>query len=249
MIETNEGAGALSITRPLSRTEPARSWNAHRSRLSNMPNAVAMLFLFDLVCLTAAYLLVLVPIHTRLDIMDGGQLPLITLLATATSLLLLYAAGSYRRDALVRFSTAMIPFGWALACSAALLIPLMHYGLGTLFPDQLLYRSISRCATLALLGSGIGLAAGMADRLLFFAMSRRNWFQRKILVIGTGERARYIFELFSEEKYRGFAALTFVPESVLGIEAQTSLVPASSTIPAGDRSVYELASEMRVDSV
>jgi sugar transferase (PEP-CTERM system associated) len=247
MIQTNESAGALSLTPSLSGT--ARGWSAHRARMSNMPNAVAILFLFDLVCLTAAYLLVLVPIHTRLDIMDGAQLLILAFLATGTSLLLLYAAGSYRRDALVRFSTAMIPLGVALGCSAALLIPLMHYGLGTVFPDQLIYRSISRCATLALLGSGIGLAAGMADRLLFFAMSRRNWFQRKILVIGTGERARYIFDMFSEEKYRGFAALTFVPESVLGLQAGAPSVPASSLIPAGDHSVYELASELRVDSV
>jgi len=224
-------------------------WNSKRARLSNIPDAVAILFLLDLVCLSLTYVAVLFPIHVRLDIWNNTQLAVLTGLQTTASLVLLYAAGSYRRDALVRFSTAMIPLSIALGCSAALLIPVMHVVMGAIYPSQLIYRSISRCATLALLGSGITLAAGMGVRLAFFAMSRRNWFQRKILVIGTGEKARYIFDMLSDEKYRGFCDLSFVAENVLGGQGVEPQVPEVRIVKAGDRSVFDIAAELRVDSI
>ena len=219
------------------------------SPLSNIPNAAAVLFLFDLFFLSFANVVLLSPIRQRLDIVHSSQIPVLVALSTAITVLLLYAAGSYRRDALVRFSTAMIPLSVALGFSTVVLVPLMHFMLGAIFPGELIYRSISRCATLALLGSGISLAAGIADRLAFFAMVRRRWFQRRILVVGTGERARYIYDLFQEEKYRGFAELTFVPESALGANAVPSeLPPGIDHLPDG-RSVAELTSSSKIDMV
>ncbi len=235
--------------------DPARglqhcdNWNSKPTRFSNIPDAVAILFLLDLVCLSLTYAAVLYPIQTRLDIWNHTQLAVLTCLQTATSLLLLYAAGSYRRDGLVRFSTAMIPLGLALGCSVALMVPVMHVALGAIYPDLLIYRSISRSATLALLGSGITLAAGIGVRLAFFAMSRRGWFQRKILVIGTSEKARYIFDMLSDEKYRGFSDLSFLSETVLGGQEIAPEVPEEKIIKAGDRSLFEIASELRVDGI
>lgn len=249
--QTDERTIALALPPRLGarkkQLEPLRE--THPSLLSNIPNAAAVLFLFDLLLLSLANMAVLNPIRQRLDIVHASQIPVLVALSTAVTLLLLYAAGSYRRDALVRFPTAMIPLSVALGFSTVLLVPLMHLGLGAIYRHELIYRSISRCATLALLGSGISLAAGMGGRLAFFAMSRRRWFQRRILVVGTGERARHIYDLFSEEKYRGFAELTFVSESALGALPAVSQLPTKAVLEADPRSLGELTAKLRVDMV
>jgi sugar transferase (PEP-CTERM system associated) len=228
---------------------PTPRKKTQRAFFPNIPNAAAVLFLMDLVSLSTANLLVIYQIRTRLDIFDQSQVPLYLAVSALTTLLLLYAAGCYRREALVRFSTAMIPLGIALGFSAAVLTPLMHFVLGGIYTDELIYRSISRSATLALLSSGISLAAGMANRLLFFAMSRRHWFQRNILVVGTGARARYLFDLLSGEKYRGFAALTFVSESVLGGPAAAQEISNDVILSSQGGSIHEMAASLRADSV
>jgi sugar transferase (PEP-CTERM system associated) len=223
---------------------------AHKKAfLPSIPNAAALLFLMDLVCLAAVNLAVMDRIHTRLDVFGKNQTSLVVAICVMTTLLLFYAAGCYRRDALVRFATAMIPLGIALGFSAAVLTPLFHFLLGSMYPGELAFRSISRSATLALLSGGMSLAAGMATRLAFFAMSRRHWFERHILVIGTGPRAKYIYDLFCEDKYRGYASLTFVPVQALGGNVLAAEVPAHLVATEERCSLEEITSVLRVDSV
>jgi sugar transferase (PEP-CTERM system associated) len=215
----------------------------------SIPNAAALLFAMDFVFLALVNLAVMNRIHARLDILAQKQTFLVIAISVVTTLMLLYAAGCYRRDAMVRFATAMIPLGVALGFSAAVLTPLFHFVLGSFYPAELVFRSISRSATLALISGGMSLAAGMANRLAFFAMSRRHWFERHILVVGTGSRAKYVYDLFCEDKYKGYASLTFVPEQALGGSVIASEIPAHLVATDQRCSLEEITSVLRVDSV
>jgi sugar transferase (PEP-CTERM system associated) len=222
----------------------------HRKGLYlSIPNAPAFLFLVDSVSIFGATLLVLRRIHERLDVFGQHQTLLVIVISVVTMLSLLYAAGCYRRDALIRFATAMIPLGIALGFSAAVLTPLFHLALGSLYPSELVFRSISRSATLALLASGISLAAGMMNRVAFFAMCQRHWFERHILVVGTGPRAKFIYDLFREDKYQRYASLTFVPEQALGGPVSEPSVPADLVATREACSLDEITSALRVDCV
>ncbi len=217
-----------------------------RPRISN---AVALLFLMDLVFLTLINLFTLYHIHSRLDIFDHDQAFLVAMVCVATTLMLLYAAGSYRRDAMVRFGTAMIPLGIALGFSVVVLTPIIHFVLGRIFSDELVYRSVSRSATLALLSSGISLVVGVANRMAFFTMSRHHWFERRILVIGTGPRAKFLHDIFLEDKYRNYASLIFVPEQALGGHEVIAEVPVHAEASEGRCSLEDLTAALRVDCV
>jgi sugar transferase (PEP-CTERM system associated) len=223
---------------------------AHRKGfIPSIPNAAAFLFLMDALCLFAADLLVMSRIHERLELVEESQTLIVVCLSVATMLCLLYAAGCYRRDALVRFASAMIPLGVALGFSAAVLTPLFHFVLGSFYPADLVFRSVSRCGTIALLASGIALAAGMMNRLAFFAMCKRHWFERHILVVGTGARARYIYDLFNDDQYRRYASLTFVPEEALGGPRSEPEVPAELVATRQRCSLEEITTALRVDCV
>jgi sugar transferase (PEP-CTERM system associated) len=223
---------------------------AHKKALfPHFRNAAALLFLMDFVCLAAANFTLLQRIHARLDVFGQHQTFMVVTISIATTLVLLYAAGCYRRDVMVRFATAMIPLGIALGFSAAVLTPLFHFLLGGIFPNELVYRSISRSATLALLIAGVSLAAGMITRLAFFAMSRRHLFERHILVAGTGARAKFIYDLFSDEKYKGYVSLIFVPEQALGGSKNPAEIPADLVATEELCSLEDITAELQVDCV
>jgi sugar transferase (PEP-CTERM system associated) len=223
---------------------------AHKKQfLPGITNAAGFLFLMDLLALAACNMLVMNRIHARLELFGQSRIVTVVLLASTVMLLLFYAAGCYRRDALLRFATAMIPFGIAVGFSAAVLTPLFHYALGSVFSADLVFRSISRSATLALLLSSIALVVGMVNRLLFFAMSQRHWFERHILVIGTGARAAYIYDLLREDSYQRFASLTFVPEAALGGPETEPAIPAELIATRQVCSLDEINAALRVDCV
>lgn len=245
------GAAKPVIASSAMRTMPKQgaTLQAHKKVLSpRIANAMAFLFLIDLISIAGANLAVMLHIHTRLDIFGEGKTLLVVAISVSITLLLLYAAGCYRRDALVRFATAIIPLAIALGITALIATLIFHIFLGQWYPDDLAFRSLSRSATLAFLSVGISLTAGIVTRLAFFAMGRRHWFERHILVIGTGSRARFIYDLFGEEKYRGYASLTFVPDQAFGGNMTQPAVPGD--LIADERlSLEEITSLQRVDSV
>jgi sugar transferase (PEP-CTERM system associated) len=188
-------------------------------------------------------------IHSRLDIYDSFQLWLIIGISIITNLAFLYGSGCYRRDALVGFTDCVPPLAVALGFSAVILFLTMHFALIAIYPNEVFYRSISRCMTVSFLIVGISLGAGVVGRILFFAMIRRHWFRRRVLVIGTGARARYLYNLLNNKAHQGLAHLLFVSESVLGAVPDGGGVPLSSLIHSDEEPIDQLVSKLNVDEV
>ena len=134
-----------------------------------------------------------------------------------------------------------------LAVSAICLVPLIHFGLG-LFFHSLAFRSISREITIILLAEGACVTGGIISRIAFLSMARRHWFRRSVLVIGTGERARFLRDLFSHSD-RNLAELHFLGETYLGSvrprdNSNNPIEALSEVLP-----VKQLEKELQIDQV
>lgn len=215
-----------------------------------VPNSALVLFLLDFVFLGIAQAGLFGGIGARLDIRDPVQLWLLVFVSLGVHLSFLYAAGCFRRDTLINFATATSRLAVALGFSAVVLLILMHFVMGEIFPDAIIFRSISRSATIAFLGMGVSLCAGLYSRVLFFAMARRHWFRRRVLIVGTGSRALYLYNLLNNDSHRELTELAFLPETVIGGEpTQVPSALRDSVLPVSGRNVERLASELLVDEL
>jgi sugar transferase (PEP-CTERM system associated) len=214
-----------------------------------VPNSGHTLFVIDLTALLATQVALLLAIHMRLDIPTTSQVALVSATSVGLVLALLYACGSYRLDVLARFSTALGPVPIALPLAALLLMLVLHYVFTIWFPHALVYRSISRCATVALIETGVSLVVMIWTRALYIAMARQHWFRRRLLVLGTGARAAHLYELLNSEAHQNITDLLFIPESMLGSTVAGSQVPLESVVVAGKRRIDELAAELGSDGI
>ena len=215
-----------------------------------VPNSALVLFLLDFVFLGIAQAGLFGGIGERLDIKSTLQLWLLVFISLGAHLAFLYAAGCFRRDTLVNFATATSRLAVALGFSAAVLLLIMHFVMQEIFPNEIIFRSASRAATIAFLGMGVSLCAGLYSRVLFFAMARRHWFRRRVLIVGTGSRALYLFNLLNNDSQRHLTELAFLPETLIG--GEPTQIPAAlrdRVLPLDGKSVARLASDLLVDEV
>ena len=181
-----------------------------------VPSSLRFLIALDVTLISLGQTLVLADLHQRLFLNGDWQIISVIMLSLVLTLGSIYATGCYRRDSLVRFSSAISPLAVAIGLAAALLIGLMHFALAAIFPHSEVYRSISRCFTIALLMTAMALPICTVNRACYFAMVRRHWFARRVLVVGTGTRAAYLQSLLNSDAHRAHSELFFAPESVLG---------------------------------
>jgi len=168
------------------------------------------------------------------------QATAVVLISIAMSMLLLYATGCYRRDAILNRTTALSRVPTALAISGALLFLLLHYGFPMLFPAARVFWSISRCVTIVLVGTGISLGAAIISRNVVRVLLHNDIFRRRILVIGTGQRARHIEDL--SRAHGSLQEMHFASEEVL---TQSLPGQGDGQVPT----VGELTDRLTVDEI
>jgi sugar transferase (PEP-CTERM system associated) len=140
----------------------------------------------------------------------GGVLPGLVplLLCPAGFVLLLYALGLYRREALIEPARAIgrVPV-------AALLSGFAAYGAATMLPPP-----VGTPGASVLFGSAVLAfsASGLLARLLFFLAHRCGAFRRRVLVIGAGRRAWDMAWLLRNEGRTIAHEIAFVHEPRLG---------------------------------
>jgi len=128
------------------------------------------------------------------------------------NLLLLYAMGLYRRDAMTeaRRAVGRIPLvvgmGCALACGA-IWLSMAASGLATDWPDL--------AASFAVAGIGFTTAAVLA-RLVFGLLLGRGVLHRRLLVIGAGQRAWDLLHMLGKEGRTLQDEVVFLHDPVLG---------------------------------
>ncbi len=86
------------------------------------------------------------------------------------------------------------------------------------------------------------------NRACYFAMVRRHWFARRVLVVGTGTRAAYLQSLLNSDAHRAHSELYFAPESVLGGEPPKTLKITDILLDTG-KALEDIAHEVQADEV
>ena len=219
----------------------------HEPRRRFLPRSRTTLLALDLVLFAAPIFTLINSVRERLGFTSGADAQSFIALLIIVSLAFTFAAGSYRYDALAKFSTAIARLVVALAVSTAFLVPLIHFGLGVFFHSPAI-RSISREITVILLAQGAGISGGILSRLIFLSMARRHWFRRSILVVGTGKRARFLRDLFSRSD-RHLAELHFFPEDYLGGMSPKASAGQPISPVAEELTVEQLEEEFNIDQV
>jgi sugar transferase (PEP-CTERM system associated) len=167
----------------------------------NIPPVNIAQLLLDLVLIGCSQAVVFTLIRSRVDLYSFTQALAVVGYSTLTSLVLLYATGCYRRDAVIDRTVAISRMPTALTIAAVTLFVGLHYAFPDLFPSQPTFLSISRCVTIILIGTGISLVASIVSRNVIRVLLHSAVFRRHILVIGTGQRASRIEVINRAQEY------------------------------------------------
>jgi sugar transferase (PEP-CTERM system associated) len=227
-------------------TAPTKCQSVQQKRF--VPNSLLSLIALDVTFISLAQALILTYLHQRLNLEGAEQISIVILLSLLFTMGSLYASGCYRRDSLSRFSTAIAPLAVAIGLAATLLILTMNFALAAIYPDMAVYRSISRCFTITLIMTAIALPICSVNRACYFAMVRRHWFVRRVLVVGTGTRAAYLETLLGSDTHRAHSQLFFISEAALG-GAPSVHAAVQGPVLNSSRSVEDVAAELGADEV
>jgi len=127
----------------------------------------------------------------------------------------------------------------------------LHYGFPYLYPSARVYLSISRDVTIILIGTSISLGAALVSRTIIRIMLNLNLFRRRVLVIGTGKRARYIHELNESHAHGTLQEIHFASEAILKDGSmKPRLAPdRNARFPLSLSAVDELSMRLDIDEV
>jgi sugar transferase (PEP-CTERM system associated) len=218
-----------------------------------IPNSSFVLAFLDLGCLVLGQSAVFGQARERLQLASPMEVAAFLPPYILVNMIFLYAVGCFRLDTLINPIGSMSRVPVALIFSGGLLFCYLHYGLTAFYPVEPVFRSISACAIMVLIGTGIAFGTTSASRIAFYFMIRHHWFRRRILVIGTGQRASYLQSLMNQATHKAVSNLMFVPQGVLGI-AEPSVAPAQTVsgpavIAFGNKSIEEIVEELGVDEI
>ena len=208
-----------------------------------VPAASVSQALLDFLLVGGAQFVVLSLIYSRLALGGLVQASAVVGFSIVISMLFLYATGCYRRDALLNRTAALSRIPTALAISGVVQFLYLHYLFPLLFPDARVFLSISRCVTIILVGTGISLGAAIISRNVVRVLLHNDVFRRRILVVGTGQRARHIEDL--SRAHGSLQEIHFVSEDVLTQSALASTGDTRAPVPTID----ELADRLDADEI
>jgi sugar transferase (PEP-CTERM system associated) len=164
-------------------------------------------------------------------------------------LLLLYAMGLYRREALLetRDALARVPLvvgmGGALA---SLVLMILQMLLPQTFPrmgvhDQtLIFAAAVVCFTIT----------AFAIRIVFVLLLARRVFRHRLMVVGAGKRALDLFLMLRKEGSNLHYDITFVQDPVLGeVDARLAAEPACRVVDANGFNLLGIAEHLGADQI
>jgi len=216
-----------------------------------VPSADISQLLLDVLLIAATEASVLLLIYDRLGFEGLGQAAVVVCFSVVVLILFLYATGCYRRDAILNTSLAMSRLPIALGFAAAVVFVALHYGFPYLYPEARVFLSVSRDVTVILIGTSIALGTTLVSRAIIHAMLNLNLFRRRVLVIGTGKRARYIHELNESHAHGSLQEIHFASEAILRVTAKMSRVAQDdvSRNPLSISAIDELSTRLDIDEV
>ena len=216
-----------------------------------VPAANISQLLLDLLLIGSTQASVLLLIYGRLGLEAPEQAGVVVAFSVLIDVIFLYATGCYRRDAILNMSLSVSRVPIALGFAAGVTLVVLHYGFPYLFPAASVYLSISRDVTIILIGKSITLSAALASRMIIRSMINNNLFRRRVLIIGTGKRARYIQQLNESHAHGPLQEIHFASESILK-DALTSSAASREQIAGSsptNSAIESLSSRLNIDEV
>jgi len=208
-----------------------------------IPSANIAQLLVDLVLIGSSEAIVFTLIRSRLDLNTLAETLAVAVYSTVMSVILLYATGCYRRDALIERAVAISRVPTALTIAGAILFVGIHYEFPYLFPSERAFLSISLCVTIILIGTSISLIAAIMSRNVIRVLLHGDIFRRRVLVIGTGQRASHIEAI--NRAHGCFQDMHFVRAEVL-LGSDTA---AGNSNPLSRGSLDELVDNLAIDEI
>lgn len=166
----------------------------------------------------------------------------------AADLLLLYAMGLYRRDAILETGRSLtrVPLVVGMGCAAAVLTSTLP---ATLFPalaplggrDQaLVFALASVCFTLC----------AFTSRIIIHLLVRRRILHRRLLIIGAGQRAWDLRHMLTQEGGSLHYEIVFLSHPCLGpIDPRLADDPAVRIMAADDMDILAAARQVQPDQI
>ena len=229
--------------------EPSELGTRHTPRRFVWDSRVALAAL-DLLSIGLLLGVFLAAADGRLDFPVSAEAPFIFLAGLISNLVFIYASGGYSREALLnrQFTTSRLPV--ALGLAGITLFAGLHYGMWAAFPADAVYRSVGRSAIVSLITMGIALGATLWARIVFYALVRRHVFRRRVLVIGTGKRAKHLYEALSHSSHRLASELIFVPGSVIGGSPENLFGQTNGIVLSPEHEALDsMAARLSVDEI
>jgi sugar transferase (PEP-CTERM system associated) len=223
-----------------------RRWHPHRY----VPDAGFVQMLLDILFIGAALAAIFPTALRQYGVTSTEQVSSVVAVMLLSNFVLLYASGCYRRDALLNSAVTRARLPITLGLGTLVFCLALRYGLAAAFPATGFFLSFSTTGVLALVGAGVVLGATTASRYGFFALVRAGVFHRRVIVIGTGERALYLHQHIGQSASRLANDLRFVPESVL--DGRATAAPSmlgDFLVEPGSRSIGALARDLRADEI
>ncbi len=209
----------------------------------------SVLFALDLGCVIVAWPLVLWAAYPSFAIRLGPPLDLRGILYPMADLLLLYAMGLYRRDAILWVGRTLsrvplvVAMGAVLAVICSMLLPRLN--------DSLFARHGGRDETLgfALAFISFTLCAFVA-RMAVGVLLQRRVLHRHLLVVGAGQRAWDLLRMLSNEGGSLNYEIVFLHHESLGeVDPRLAADPAGRILRSEGFAVLQAAREVGADEI
>jgi sugar transferase (PEP-CTERM system associated) len=211
--------------------------------------AGAALFMLDAVLVALTWPLALWLTRPTMAALVAPPADLRALLYPAADLLMLYAMGLYRRDAVVatRKSLSRVPLvagmGAVLVVGVAVLLPVLNsawFARPKGADQTLMFALAIVCFT----------GCGFLARVALAALLHRRVLRRRLLVIGAGRRAWDLLQILHKEGGSPDYEITFLHHAALGeIEPRLAAHPAGRILPSDNFAVLQAADQVAADQV
>ena len=222
-----------------------RHWTHHGA-----PNISLLLCILDLVFVGGALSFVFATYQDVLQLTGLAHAALIVGLLLSTSMGFLYALGGYRWDTVVArgVETSCLPV--AIGFSAAASFLTIHFVESVLNPSMAVSLGVVNSIGIVALSAGLTLVMMILSRRIFYAMLDREWFRRRVLVVGTGDRATYLRKLMAQNAHRLANDLWFISDSIVGGASKFAPEELSEFMIAADGTALNvLAQRLGMDEI
>jgi sugar transferase (PEP-CTERM system associated) len=166
------------------------------------------------------------------------------------NILALYTLGAYRREVLTNIGGLASRTVAALALSSAVTFLTLQYSMGMIDSAGTIYPTMTVSALLALIGAAFSLVSFVVSRAISYSLLARRCFTHRVLVVGSGRRARYLKELMEPGARNLVTELFFAPETAIDNERSTrSKTTSEPLVDWADGPIDQLARALQIDEI